>query len=167
MLYRTSFIETQKSYRFILYNNKTIFNLLITAFVSDIADLKDDMPSHRKNIIHHMFGVNSLAKLDMQNEVFDCLERTYTPETIFNMMCEEDARCNKAFWYAQNYGIGIDKFSERMSCYVAALDMEAIKSETAPLHAQTFFAQSPRRMESLEASATLSMMHNTTMNGIQ
>lgn len=95
----------------VIYNRRNAFKALIDFFGPDIADLKDGMASGRGNILHHMYGRNSMASSYMINDVFDCLEKSTSKEKILAMIHEKDLKGASGFSvldYACSYNLGVE-----------------------------------------------------------
>jgi hypothetical protein len=141
----------------VLYNNKTIFTALTNSFGSQIADLKDEMPGYKGNILHHMFGKASLARQEMQDLVFKCLETNYSKEKIVTMIYERDAKGLNVIDHAKRYGYGLTELITRTNDYERTIATPSVNN-TLSHHS---FLTSRRRTVSVDAAETLASLMST------
>lgn len=143
----------------VMYNRKEIFNELITFFNSDIADLKDGMPVKKGNILHHMYGPNSMADEAMQKTVFECLEKQYSKDKVLAMIHEKDKRDLSVLDYAHSYGYGLKDLMDRISDYESPMEAEQsmpVDGASAAQHSYSLFPMA--RTTSFDAAVILCSM---------
>ena len=143
----------------VIYNRKEIFKALIAFFNADIADLKDGMPAKKGNILHHMYGLNSLADEVMQKTVFECLEKQYSKDKILAMIDEKDKRDLSVLDYAHSYGYGLRDLIDRIASYECPMEAEQsmpVEGASAAHHSYSLFPIT--RTTAFDAAAILCSM---------
>lgn len=136
----------------VMYNRKSAFEALTGSFHGDIANLKDGMRGKKWNILHHMYGPDSLADEVMQEAVFKYLEKCYSSKQILAMIRERDPQGFNVFRYAQSYGYGFEALRERIGRYQMAEEMQTLQIDAVAANGNALFAP-PQRTPSVDAAA--------------